>query len=395
MAMLAQSSTSTTLNLNRCVMLALVHDLPRIDSTPSLEAIEQITNLLPPLSKLRILDLYREYTNNVTPEAKFVMDLARFEQAIQAIEYERRHDCQLQSFFESTVPEITNPEILGWTTELMHERLELFAQRNWTYTHLGPALPELERTASTSSAVRPARYESGMLGYTHTVENLKTNKRTGWVNRLVPLPESIADHMYRMAMIALVSEDPALDVPLCINMALVHDLAEADVGDITPFQVSGVTASDKHALEFAAMTRISSLLPHDVSTTSSPARSTPRERLLSYWREYEDRATINSVYVKDLDMFDLALQGVEYERAHQTEGLQSFFATTVPKIKHPTVKAWAHDLMEERRALYADRGVAYEHIDVAPDAAVPNGLTNKPEMCSIPLKVFGEHVLAL
>ena len=50
-------------------------------------------------------------------------------------------------------------------------------------------------------------------------------------------------------MIALVVDDDALDLPRCMNMALIHDLAESDVGDITPFQVSGVTAEEKHALE--------------------------------------------------------------------------------------------------------------------------------------------------
>lgn len=52
-----------------------------------------------------------------------------------------------------------------------------------------------------------------------------------------------------MAVIALVADDDSLDLPRCMNMALIHDLAEADVGDITPFQVSGVTAKEKHALE--------------------------------------------------------------------------------------------------------------------------------------------------
>jgi len=42
---------------------------------------------------------------------------------------------------------------------------------------------------------------------------LKTTKRAGWVREGVAGPESISDHMYRMAMLALLSEkDPALDI---------------------------------------------------------------------------------------------------------------------------------------------------------------------------------------
>ena len=44
---------------------------------------------------------------------------------------------------------------------------------------------------------RPEQFDTGMLGYFHTLEKLKTEKRTGWVNKGVKSPESVADHMYR------------------------------------------------------------------------------------------------------------------------------------------------------------------------------------------------------
>lgn len=36
------------------------------------------------------------------------------------------------------------------------------------------------------------------------VLRLQSTKRTGWVNRGVDQPESIADHMYRMGMMGLI-----------------------------------------------------------------------------------------------------------------------------------------------------------------------------------------------
>lgn len=41
-----------------------------------------------------------------------------------------------------------------------------------------------------------------MLDFLLIVGKLKTEKRTGWVNNKVPQVESIADHMYRMAIMA-------------------------------------------------------------------------------------------------------------------------------------------------------------------------------------------------
>ncbi|EJT48852.1 hypothetical protein A1Q1_02187 [Trichosporon asahii var. asahii CBS 2479] len=90
------------------------------------------------------------------------------------------------------------------------------------------------------------------------------------------------------------------------SMCLVHDLAEAYVGDITP--VEGVPASVKHELEEKAM---SAFLDEMLG---GPSNAQARERFRSLWEEYEARETPESKLVKDLDRLELVLQGVEYER---------------------------------------------------------------------------------
>ena len=45
-----------------------------------------------------------------------------------------------------------------------------------------------------------------------------------------------------------------------------------------------------------------------------PATSSASKRIASLWREYEDGETREAKFVKDLDRFELGLQGVEYER---------------------------------------------------------------------------------
>lgn len=96
---------------------------------------------------------------------------------------------------------------------------------------------------SDSSSLR------GKLDFMHTIERLKTQTRTGWGNVGVPgRIESIADHMYRMSILALLSEeDQQLDIGKCVQMAVVHDLAEAIVGDITPHD--GISKEQKQKLE--------------------------------------------------------------------------------------------------------------------------------------------------
>ena len=83
---------------------------------------------------------------------------------------------------------------------------------------------------------------------------MKTVLRVGVEN-----PESVGDHMYFMALMALTSTPENLDRSRCIEIALVHDLAECIVGDITPEKFSGVSKEEKHKMEQEAMEKLVSV----------------------------------------------------------------------------------------------------------------------------------------
>lgn len=61
----------------------------------------------------------------------------------------------------------------------------------------------------------------------NTIEKLKTTTRKGWVNEGIENPESIADHMFRMATMTMLCTDQSLDRDRMVKLALVHDMAEA------------------------------------------------------------------------------------------------------------------------------------------------------------------------
>lgn len=65
--------------------------------------------------------------------------------------------------------------------------------------------------------------------------------------------------MYRMSMLTfLLDGSEGLNQIRCMELALVHDLAESLVGDITPF--CGVSKDEKRAMEFKAMEDICKLI---------------------------------------------------------------------------------------------------------------------------------------
>jgi putative hydrolase of HD superfamily len=111
---------------------------------------------------------------------------------------------------------------------------------------------------------------------------VQTTKRTGWVNSGVKLPESISDHMHRMSVISLLlgcckNPDNDVDVDKCIKMSIVHDLAEAIVGDITPH--CGISKDKKFEMEFDAITKMTNMVGgSDVANA---------KLILDLWLEYE------------------------------------------------------------------------------------------------------------
>ena len=79
---------------------------------------------------------------------------------------------------------------LAVCTRPVPSRPLLISSSNMTATSLN---------SSGTAPALPADCQTGVLGFFHTLERLKTNKRTGWVNQGIQKPESIADHMYRCA----------------------------------------------------------------------------------------------------------------------------------------------------------------------------------------------------
>ncbi|KAE9384989.1 HD domain-containing protein [Gymnopus androsaceus JB14] len=180
------------------------------------------------------------------------------------------------------------------------------------------------------------------LAFFHILERLKTQKRTGWVNNRIPNPESISDHMYRMAVLSMCTSDTKLDVAKCVMLCVVHDLAEAQVGDIAPSD--GISKDEKTRLEAEAMR----VFVHEMLHNSPAA-----QRIEALWQEYEARETPEARFVKDLDRFEMAVQAFEYERDLNMPKLQPFYDSSLPQIKHPEVQEWGNDLLEERSRSFA------------------------------------------
>ncbi|CAL5059953.1 unnamed protein product [Urochloa decumbens] len=217
------------------------------------------------------------------------------------------------------------------------------------HAHRAPPLLRLAAAMSSSSsnptpaasgdaaAPAPAPSASSAIDFLTLCYRLKTTKRAGWVKRGVQGPESVADHMYRMGVMALVAADlPGVDRDRCVKMAIVHDIAEAIVGDITPSD--NVPKEEKSRMEKEALDHMCELLG------GGPRAQEIRE----LWMEYENNASLEAKVVKDFDKIEMILQALEYEK-EQGRDLEEFFQSTAGKFQTDIGKAWAAEIASRRK----------------------------------------------
>jgi putative hydrolase of HD superfamily len=206
-----------------------------------------------------------------------------------------------------------------------------------------PALSELNTTYSTST--------SSPLPFFHLLERLKTTPRAGWRRFGINPCESISDHMYRMSIITMMapaSLSRSLDLAKCTRMALIHDMAESLVGDITP--VDPVSKEEKSRRETETMEYICTSLLGKFNGGLNG------KEVRAIWQEYEDGETKESVFVHDVDKIELLLQMVEYERESACERDLGEFTWVASKIQGSEVKEWAQEVFRERKEMWKKAG---------------------------------------
>lgn len=147
-------------------------------------------------------------------------------------------------------------------------------------------------------------------------------------------------------MLAPPSLTAKLHVPHCTKMALIHDMAESVVGDITPVDTD-VTKAEKARRETEVMDYISKTL---LGRVHGGVAGADMKRI---WQEYEDNETLEAKFVHDVDKIELLLQMVEYERTRKTS-LEEF-CRVAQRIELPEVKDWAAQVLEERKAFWQNQ----------------------------------------
>ncbi|MEN8906808.1 MAG: HD domain-containing protein [Clostridiales bacterium] len=133
------------------------------------------------------------------------------------------------------------------------------------------------------------------INFIKMIEPLKDTTRTAWTQN--GRRESVAEHSWRLSMLALVLEDyfEEIDFNKVIKLCLVHDIGEVYDGDISA--ITKVDEGKKLRDETKAIKFISSYLGEKSKT-----------KFVDLWQEYTNGSTIEAIIAKALDKIETIIQ---------------------------------------------------------------------------------------
>jgi putative hydrolase of HD superfamily len=179
------------------------------------------------------------------------------------------------------------------------------------------------------------------------LNNLKRIPRTGWLLCNIPLGEveDVAQHTFDVATITLLlanefeRKGTKLNGERALGMALLHDWAEASIGDFpyTALKHLGPSGTKKN-IEEKALGDILRGMPD-------------REKYMGLWREYSEKHTVEAKLVHAADYLSMLVQAVKYhERGHRSRELDELWAA-VEKDLRPYIKEfpWIRGMVAELR----------------------------------------------
>ncbi len=177
-----------------------------------------------------------------------------------------------------------------------------------------------------------------VIEFIQQVMKLKEIKRTGWSYKDVPEPESVADHSFGVAILALTVPLPKeINREKLIKMALIEELGEIESGDIV--WEKGIHISLKKRRK---------QIISEKKTINKIFETIGNEKLKNLLLEYLEQKTKTARFLKELDKLEMVLQALEYEKKVKPSKLNEFWINADKYIKDKRLREYFLELKSKR-----------------------------------------------
>jgi len=188
----------------------------------------------------------------------------------------------------------------------------------------------------------------GILAFLRATERLKVTRRSAYTSE--GEPESVAEHSWRLCVMALVlrEEFPDADLAKLLSMCVVHDLGEAIRGDVPAPEQARRRAADPSATK-AAQER------EDLLTLIAPLPPSVRATITSLWDEYEAASSPEARVAKALDKLETILQHTQGENPPDFDYRFNLSYGRAFTADHPTIVR-LREILDRETSRLAERG---------------------------------------
>jgi len=166
----------------------------------------------------------------------------------------------------------------------------------------------------------------------------------------------VADHSFGVALLAWVcalqrrAEGAAIDPERVLKLAIIHDLAEAETGDVTPYDPASMPGEHNQAARRAFLeTR------HNRDPDRRAAKRAEEDRVMRalldalpgptqselgvLWDELHEGVSSEARFVKQVDRLETFLQSRFYLSSDATHPMASFHQEVLESIDDPLLEA--------------------------------------------------------
>ena len=176
---------------------------------------------------------------------------------------------------------------------------------------------------------------------------LKRVPRAGWFQRGVAHVESVAEHSFGTAFVAMALADLVnsemdhdsgqrlLNLEKVLAMALLHDLAEVRLTDLPASAVKLIPGAVKSEAEATAIGDLLAPLP-------------AAGQWQDLWQEFEEQASPEGRLVRDADKLEMMVQCLRYEQAG-SRGLDEYWEAMDGRAWHYSIAGRLYARLREIR----------------------------------------------
>jgi putative hydrolase of HD superfamily len=287
---------------------------------------KSLFKLIEPLTielKKEILYFWLGYKRGLIREGKFVRQINRIETLLQSIAFFGTKDANIRTNWWE------------WTEEIVEDPLLLDFLKIVQKKFYEKKLMKLKEEKELES----------ILNFFWKVQELKSMPRRIWVLMKLKKPETVAGHLFSVALISWILAERNLDREKILKMALCHEIPSVYTGDlITPFRIRNKKGEIFQKWPRLSQTEKVKIFFEDFKKEKRAfekltlkLKPNLKKEMISLWEEYKRNLTPEARFVNQANVLAVLLQALQYKSKDKKLPIEWMWEWAFEKCDDPTI----------------------------------------------------------